>query len=244
MGSFNSTTQSNTTSTNTGGQTGTYTPTQNAQVTDFRNSLYPQIQSLMANAAKPVYGAAQQAQFTNNLNQTTNANLNTLGSTLAARTGSVNSGAYASGIQGQLAQRGAAQANYAAMVPQANQQAYMQNMTSALGLGNAVAGPALTSNTTSGTSQGNSSGTTNTSSTPSVFSDVLGVASAAMGAYTGLSGMGAMSGSGGGPGTPSYMSALQNPNPASYGAGPAGYNPTPGFTADASGYVNGFGGGY
>lgn len=237
MGSFNSTTQTQSNQ----ATTGTNTPTEAANVTDFRNSLYPQINTLIQNAQKPVYGAAQQAQFTNSLNQNTNANMNTLASQLAARTGSVNSGAYASGLQNMLNQRGSAQANYAASVPGWNQAAEQQNLTSALNLGSNLAGRAPVGSVTSGTNNTNSS----TSSTPSVFSDVLGVASAAMGAYTGLSGMGAMGGSsGGGPGTPSYMSALANPAPSSFGAGAGGYSPTPGFTQDASGYVNGFGGGY
>lgn len=234
MGSFNSTTK--TEATQNQSQTGTNTPTEAGNVTDFRNSLYPQINSLIANANKPVYGAPQQAEFTNNLNKNTNANFNTLASQMAQRTGSVNSGAFSGGIQNMLAQRSGAQANYAAMVPGANRAAQQQGLTSALGLGTNFAGRAPVGNVSSGTGQSNS--TQSTSSTPSVFSDILGVASAAMGAYTGMSGMGG----GGGGGTPSYMSALAGPNPSSFGAGPGGYSPTPGFTSDAAGYVSGFGG--
>src|SRR5579859_7745823 len=134
MSSFGSSQNTQATTSNTGNTTGTFTPTQNANVTDFRNSLYPQISSLLANAAKPVYGQAQQAQFTNQLNQNTNANMNTLASQLAARTGSVNSGAYANGLQGMLQNRSAAQAGYAMQVPMLNRQAYQQDMGQAIGL--------------------------------------------------------------------------------------------------------------
>jgi len=188
MGSFSSTTKQE----SNGSQTGTNTPTEASNVTDFRNSLYPQINSLIANANKPVYGAAEQAQFTNQLNKNTGANLNTLASQLAQRTGSLNSGAYASGIQNMLAQRGGAQANYAAQVPGWNRAAQQQNLTSALGLGANFAGRAPVGSTTSGTNQS----TQSTTSTPSVFSDILGVASAGMGLATGISGL--MGGMGGG----------------------------------------------
>src|SRR5690242_3161462 len=111
MGSFSSSTVSTNTSSSTN------TPTEAQNVTDFRNSLYPQISALIANANKPVYGAAEQAQFGNTINKNTNANLNTLASQLAARTGSVNSGAYASGVQNMLNQRGAQQAGFAMQMP-------------------------------------------------------------------------------------------------------------------------------
>lgn len=238
MGSFNSTTQ--TQQSNQSAQTGTNTPTEASNVTDFRNSLYPQINTLISNAQKPVYGAAQQAQFTNSLNKNTNAGMNTLASQLAQRTGSVNSGAYASGLQNMLAQRTGAQANYEASVPGWNQAAQTQNLTSALGLGTNFAGRAPVGNTTSGTSNGTSN--TNTSQTPSVFSDILGVGSAAMGAYTGLSGMGALGGLGQ---TNSNLQAGMNAsgyyNPTSSMGNMSDIGYTPGFTSGPTG-INGFGG--
>lgn len=230
MSSFGSsqTTQSN------GSQTGTNTPTEAGNVTNFRNSLYPQINALIANAGKPVYGAAQEAQFTNNINKTTNANLNSLASQLAARTGSVNSGAYAGGVQNLLNQRQGAQANYAMQTPMLNQQAQLQNLGGALGLATNFAGRAPVGSVSSGTSQN----TQTTTQNPSIFSDIMGVASAGMGLATGLGGLG-MFGGGMNAGTKGYMGALQSPINANTGMN---YTPTPGFTQDASGYVQGLGG--
>jgi len=185
MGSFGS--SATTQSTNTGNTTGTFTPTQNQQVTDFRNSLYPQISSLLANAAKPAYGQAEEAQFTNKLNQNTDANINQLTNQLASRTGSVNSGAYATGLQNLLNQRGQAQAGYAQSVPLLNQNAYFSRLGAGLGLGNSIAGPALTSNTQSGTTNGSSTETKTYN--PSIMSDIGGFASIA-GSIAGIPGIG------------------------------------------------------
>lgn len=221
------------TTTNTGNTSGTFTPTQTQGVTDFRNSLYPQINSLLANASKPAYGQAEQAQFTNSLNKNTNAAQNSLASQLASRTGSVNSGAYASGIQNLQMGRIGAQAGYASSIPSANQNAYFQRMGGALGLGNSIAGPALTSNTQSGTSNSQQQVNYN----PSIMSDigqVAGVAGSVAGMAMGMPGMGG--------GTSQYMQALSAPNANSFGPGPSAYNPTPGFTQDASGYVQSMGG--
>jgi len=225
---------SSVTTSNTGSQTGTNTPTEAGNVTDFRNSLYPQISALIAQAGKPLYGNAEQAQFTNNLNRSTNANLNTLASQLAARTGSVNSGAFAGGVQNLLNQRGQAQAGYAMQVPMLNQQARMQNLGGALGLATNFAGRAPVGNVSSGTSQSTQTQTTN----PSVFSDIMNVASGAMGIAGGVMGLPGLGGAMGA-GTKGYMGALQSPINANTGMD---YIPTPGFTRDAAGYVQGMGG--
>lgn len=198
MSSFGSsqTTQANTQEQSSGSQTGTNTPTEAANVTNFRNSLYPQISNLIAQAGRPVYGAAQQAQFQNALNKNTEQGLNGLASQLAARTGSLNSGAYATGIQNMLNQRIGQQANYNAMVPAANQQAQLQNLGSALGIGANFAGRAPVGSQTSGTTAGTrtSDSTQTVSQNPSIFSDIMGVASAGMGLATGLGGLGMFGG--------------------------------------------------
>jgi len=224
MSSFGSSQNTQSTNTSTGATTGTYTPTQNANVTDFRNSLYPQISSFLANAQKPVYGAAQQAQFTNQLNQNTNANMNQLASQLASRTGSVNSGAYASGLQGMLQSRSAAQSGYAMQVPMLNQQAYQTNVGQALSLGNQIAGPALTSNTTAGTSNQLQNQNSTTTYNPSVMGDISGIAGIAGSAF----------------GLPGVSSLFGGSNPMSGAAGATGYNTNMGN--NISGNLGGVGG--
>jgi len=160
--------------------TSTSNPTQNSNVTNFRNSLYPQISNYLSMASAPTYGAPQQAQFTDNLNKTSTAATNTLASQLAARTGSVNSGAFASGATGIQQSKLGSQANYAAAVPAMNKQATMQNLGQGLQIGNAIAGPALTTNTTQN----------NETYDPSMYSSILGGVGAATGALGGIAGAG------------------------------------------------------
>lgn len=177
----------------------TSTPTEAGNVTDFRNSLYPQISSMIANANKPVYGAAQEAQFDNKLNQNTNANMNSLASSVAGRTGSLNSGAFQGGAQNMLNQRGAAQASYAMQVPMLNQQAQFQNLGSALGLATNFSGRAPVGNTTD----------SEQSQTPGLGNVLTSLAGAGLGMASG----GMMGGFGGG----GLMGMLSGGNTANAG---------------------------
>lgn len=156
-------------------------PTQNGQVTDFRNSLYPQISQLMQKAAQPVYGQAQTAMQLNSLNSLADSSMKQLSSSLASRTGSLNSGAFAGGASGILQNRNSGIGQYLAQAPMLNQQAELNNQLQVGQLANQVAGPALTTNSSSGSSSG--SGTTDQTQTQSQspMSSLLGIAGAALG---------------------------------------------------------------
>lgn len=159
MSSFGNTTTTNNTTTGTSSQMQQATP----QDTAFMNSLYPQMNNLLALSQKPVYGGAQQAQMQNTANQGANSGMQGLASALAARTGNVNSGAFASGAEKLLQQRAGTMSNYAMQTPLLNQEARMSNGLQAMGMANSLAGPALrgstgTQNGTSNTVQNQSTG--------------------------------------------------------------------------------------
>ncbi len=133
--------------TNTSGST---SYTEQPQAAGFRNSLYGPYQDLLSKAQQPMYGQAEQAQFTNQLNKNTNQGLNSLASQIASRTGSVNSGAFASGAQDLMRNRIGQQSQYAASVPGLNKQAALSNTQNILGLGMNFAGKAPVNSATTG----------------------------------------------------------------------------------------------
>lgn len=157
-GGTNTTSQTNTTGLST------TMPIEPGYFSDFRKSLVGPYQSYLNNAQKPVYGQAQNAQFLNQSNNLTNSSMNNLASTLATRTGSLNSGAFSKGASDILMNRQSNVSNYNMMTPLLNQQAVMQNMTAALGLGTGWAGKAPLGSTTTDSRQTNFTGTSNTTS--------------------------------------------------------------------------------
>lgn len=190
MSSFGNTT------TTTGSTTGTNTSSSMQQATPqdtaFINSLYPQMSNLLAQSQKPVYGQAQEAGMLNSVNRATNSGLNSLAGQLAARTGSVNSGAFATGAQNMLGQRSGIMSNYAMQTPLLNQQAQQQGGLQAMQMANALAGPALRGQTGGGTQSGTSNQTTEQNSGwgNMLMSGLGSVAGLAMGSPGGLMGLG------------------------------------------------------
>ncbi len=194
--------------------------TEAPNITNFRNSLYPQISQYLSQAQQPVYGQAQYGQQLNNLNGLANSSINQLSNTFASRMGGLNAGAYAGGVGNILNNRAGQLANYNAQVPLLNRQAQMQQTIGGLQLANSVAGPALRG------SQGTSDSTTST--TPSIFSDVM----QGVGAISGVGGFlqpflggGVQNPSGGFGQLP--QGEGYGPNNGGGGYGPYGMQPTP-----------------
>src|ERR1700721_1174514 len=110
----NSTTQQATTGTNT--NTSNNGSSVNYQLNPFTSGLTSNINSALATASMPVYGAPQEAQFLNQNNANTNNSVNNLQSQLASR-GISNSGANAAGVSEILQNSNSNVANYQASIP-------------------------------------------------------------------------------------------------------------------------------
>lgn len=157
----------------TGGETTTKNlnttsmPIEPGYFSDFRKSLVNPYNNYLAQAQKPVYGQGQDAQFLNQSNNLTNSAMSNLASTLATRTGSLNNGAFSKGAADILMNRQSNVANYNMMTPLLNQQAVMQNMHAALGLGTGWAGAAPLGHSTQET------GTSTTNKTSGSFLNSL-----------------------------------------------------------------------
>ena len=109
---------------------------------NFRKSLIGPYGSMLAKAGQPMYGNAERAGFMNTLNRgSANAEKNLAGR-LAQRTGSLNSGAYSSGLTDIFMNRLGKEADYEAQIPMLNKEAYFKNMGSTLDMGMKWAGRA------------------------------------------------------------------------------------------------------
>lgn len=109
---------------------------------NFRKSLIGPYGSMLSKAGQPMYGAAEQAGFTNALNKASMGAERNLASRLAGRTGSVNSGSYGAGLNDIFMNRIGKQAEYATQIPMLNREAYFKNMGGVLGMGMNWAGRA------------------------------------------------------------------------------------------------------
>ena len=109
---------------------------------NFRKSLTGPYGSMLAKAGQPMFGNAERAGFMNTLNRgSANAEKNLAGR-LAQRTGSLNSGAYSSGLTDIFMNRLGKEADYEAQIPMLNKEAYFKNMGNTLGMGMNWAGRA------------------------------------------------------------------------------------------------------
>ena len=109
----------------------------------FRESLAPMFQAEYAKTQKPIFGQAQQASFMGNLNDIANSASESLKQSLA-RSGALNSGRFAGGLEGIERQRMNQQANYFANLPMQEEMARRQSAQGLLGLGMNWAGKAPT----------------------------------------------------------------------------------------------------
>lgn len=167
------------TTTQTNNSTQTSTPNEPGYFSQFRQSLIPQFQHQLAQANQPVYGQAQQSQYLNSLNGLASSSIKQLGSSLASKGGSLNSGAYGQGITSILQGRAGKLADYNSQVPMLNRQAQQQGVNSLLGLGMNFAGHAPVGNTTT------SSGTQTTKSGGGIMNNIGTMLGGAGGFLTG-----------------------------------------------------------
>ena len=188
---------SNSTSSNSGSSTST--PNLNPLMSGFQSSLVPALSGMFANAQKPMYGDAQVAGVANQADAATKAGSDALTSRLA-RTGSLNSGAAASG-QTSLAQTNLGNVtNFESQVPFLNAQNTQNQTNNVMGLAEGLTGKALSSNTTTGTSTGIQTGSNTGTSTDQGYGPAFasGMASNVGGIMQDASGGGGKTGGGGG----------------------------------------------
>lgn len=197
-------------------------------------------QNLVAQASKPVYGDAQKAGYTQNLNDLANQSQAKINSQLASQGISDSGAASAAATQVQTGRIGQL-SNFYAQLPFQEQQAEQTNMKSAIGASLAATTAAPTGQASGSTSSSNSStdsnSTTDTQSNPGISGLVSSLAGLAAGGLMGGFGSLASGGSFGqgfgnafatqptGPNLGSGGS--QNPNPYVPYSAPQGpsYNP-------------------
>jgi len=190
MGEFYQSGQNQTSQTNgstTGVNSSTTNPLEPDYFSEFRKNLIPNFQAALTKAQQPVYGQAQEAQFSNNNNANTNNALANLRSVEASK-GILDSGASAN-AESKILQGGAANlSNYQTSVPGLNSQAYFANTGGLLGLGSNFAGRAPLEASTTGSQSGTTSqtGSIHQTTDPSGFSDLLGT----IGGIAGIAGAG------------------------------------------------------